>query len=167
MKLLNLLIAIAMLSLFTGCALFDGDPNTTIGNTTLGNSQVDVDLGDQKLFGSAEAYTIGMTAAQYAVYKKPTAAHSIKAKLLNVKEDVEDLQAKYPADQATALALAKLRQECGFWCNTVAGQQYLDAYILEATGIVSELAGSGEQISVQEVYDHLIAQIELIEATSQ
>lgn len=132
------------------------------GTGTLGNGQIDIDLGDGKLFGNREAYLLSVTAAQYAVYRNPFWGESIKAKLTKAKEDVTDLTDKYPAEQAAELALAALREKCGFWCTTVAGQQYLEGYIVLASEMVDEVAPD-VKVSPAQFLDGLIAQIELVE----
>lgn len=160
---LKLLMTVFLANWLFGCALFDGDPNTTIGDTTLGNQQIDVDLGDQKLFGSETAYVIGFTAAQYAVFKNPMLGESVKNKLLSSREDVATFEEKYTAEGASEIVIAALKQRCQFWCNTMAGREYLNKYIVLVDQMVDE-AVAGVQVTPTEFLDELLAQIELVES---
>lgn len=160
---LKLLMTVFLANWLFGCALFDGDPNTTIGDTTLGNQQIDVDLGDQKLFGSETAYVIGFTAAQYAVFQNPMLGESVKGKLLKARADVEEFGDQYPIEKASQLAIEALRKHCGFWCTTVAGQQYLNNYIVLAGEMVDE-AVAGIEVTPTQFINELINQIELVES---
>lgn len=160
----SLIYVIFAALLLTSCALTDGDPTTTIGNTTLGNTTVDVDLGDGKLFGSEEAYIWGITAAQYAVFKNPMLGESMKSKLGKAQTKLGELEQEYPAGQAVDIALAALQEQCGFWCNTVAGKQYMAEYVQRAELIK---LGLGDDIyaTPQYVIDQLITQIDTVEAS--
>lgn len=149
------LITIIMLSWLFGCA--------SNGTGTLGNGQIDIDLGDGKLFGNEKAYLIGVTAAQYAVFKNPTWGYSVKGWLQDIDQDIAELQQEYPADQATAIAIAYLRERCQFWCTTVAGQQYLDNYIVLAGEMVDELVGTQALTTPRAVINELLAQIDAVE----
>ncbi|WP_299075427.1 hypothetical protein [uncultured Paraglaciecola sp.] len=110
------LLAISLAFLF-GCA--------SNGTGTIGNGQIDIDLGDQKLFGSAAAYDIGVSLAQVALFEKPALAQSALTKLHNVKHRVADVEATYSVEQGLDIVSAMLASECGVWCQTIAGQKYM------------------------------------------
>ncbi|WP_299076470.1 hypothetical protein, partial [uncultured Paraglaciecola sp.] len=112
-KLLTLLVCVGLF----GCA--------SNGTGTIGNGQIDIDLGDGKLFGSAAAYEIGVSLAQVALFEKPALAQSALTKLYNVKTRVAEVEQKYSVDQGLDILSAMLAEECGVWCKTVAGQRYM------------------------------------------
>ncbi|WP_299084874.1 hypothetical protein [uncultured Paraglaciecola sp.] len=95
------------------------------GTGTIGNGQIDIDLGDSKLFGNSAAYEIGVSLAQVALFEKPALAQSALTKLYNVKNRVADVEATYSVEQGLDIVSAMLASECGVWCQTIAGQKYM------------------------------------------
>lgn len=132
------------------------------GTGTLGNGQIDIDLGDGKLFGSEKAYVAVKTAAEIAVLKDPTALFTIKDGLQGAKASLVDLEAKYPAAQATELAIEALLAECGVYCKTTAGRAYINPFILQVSDMADELA-PGVMVSPREIIDALLSQIADVE----
>jgi hypothetical protein len=136
----------------------------TNGTGTIGNGVVDIDLGDGKLFGNEKAYVIGVTAAQIAVYNKPALGESMLSKLRKAKADVVEIEDTYTAIESARIVEEALRKHCGFYCNTVAGREYMNQYIVAAAEIADEL-GAGVEMRPSQFFDELIAQVEVVRAT--
>jgi hypothetical protein len=146
-------------------ALFIFSLNGCSSNSTIGNGQLDVpasiNLGDGKLFGSEAAYQIGVSLAQVALFEKPALAHSAVTKLQNVKSKVVDLEEKYTVNQAADIVGNMLLTECGVYCQTVVGQQYV-AKVKVQLDAMRALQPNDVTVTLQEFLDQLLAQIEIV-----
>jgi hypothetical protein len=151
----NIILTLLVCSWLFGCA--------SNGTGTIGNGQIDIDLGDGKLFGNETAYVWGVTAAQYAVYRNPALGFSIKSELLQARDQIDELSLGMPVADAVDEALDELRKQCKFWCSTVAGKKYMEDYIVLAENIKTS-APPDLFMTPREVIDDLIEQIEIIEA---
>lgn len=120
-----------------------------------------VELGDGKLFGSEAAYDIGVSLAQIALYEKPALAHSAVTKLKNVKNKVVDLEQEYTVNQAADIVGAMLLEECGPYCNTIIGQQYVEKVKLQLDALRA-LQANDVTVTLQAFLDQLLAQIEAV-----
>lgn len=105
------------------------------GTGTIGNGQIDVDIGDGKLFGNDQAYIVLKSAAQIALYEKPLIAQSALTYIASAKKDVADLEQKYTVSQATELATDLITKRCGIYCNTVLAKPYIEAFTARLSDI--------------------------------
>ena len=134
------------------------------GTGTLGNGQIDIDLGDGKLFGSAAAYEVGVSLAQVALFEKPALAQSALTKLYNVKSRVAEVEQKYSVDQGLDILSAMLAEECGVWCKTVAGQRYMAQIGAQLTALKA-IETDDVTVTLDQLVAELIATVESVQIT--
>lgn len=132
------------------------------GTGTIGNGQIDIDLGDGKLFGNEKAAIALKTAAQIAVDKDPSSLFKIKDVISDAKAKTQKLTDLYPEDSAVEIASKALMEACGIPCLTAAGQAYIQP-IIENLADMSDELSAGFSYSAPQVLDALLNQVEEVE----
>ena len=158
------LLFISLLSAFLfSCAAFDGDPNTTVWGTTVGNEQIDIDLGDGKLLGSRELYLAGVTGLELAVINGSQAPQAINAGLLYAKDKVGDAEELLSTDEAYQKVLNSLLACDQPICQTTLGSEARVAFVEEAVPQLSDLTkrAQGVTATTNDVIDALLVATEI------